>query len=1202
MKTNRVLLCASLSLAVLMLSSAAWASALPSNASPTDPWQPLTPPPGGTMRALAASPHFMTDRALFAGTDGALSRSTDAGLTWTELGPGPYGPIVAVRQIVLSPQYPVDPTIFLWACPYGPGGYGCSLLRSMDNGDVWHAIWDVEHPVADIAVSPGYATDHTLFVATVTPEGGELRRSTDRGDTWQVVHEFGDSLYWFRIGLSPNFTVDSTLFAIGFGAMQRSTDGGVTWETLSAPNPNYNLAISPNFATDHTLWAMYREIEGSGQRPENGIVWSEDTGDTWTVAAGLPADYSTYYEDLTVDPTGQSVYVSLLASGPVNPLVSQVYRSDNGGQSWAPQSLLPDNGPTFAIEAPGPFPALYTISGVARQPFVYASRCYQTLADGGIETDPPREGYGADVARAWDIPDTALMAGYADDYRHDGAWSMRTGADADGPNVYSYSSFRQRVSIPADTGSATLTFWRYPILGDTSAVGKNEVNVTDLLSAGPEVADYQYLLALHDDGSYDVLRIWRDNSQTWTETTVDLSAYAGRSIRLHFGTFNNGTGNPSGMFVDSAALEVCLQSEQTGTRFYLPLILRDSAPPPTVAPTPSATGTPTVTATPSPTLHPSVTASFTPTPTAAPSAIPTATPGFVPTPYWAGRLNLPAGSRPHGVALNAAGNRAYIAFHGVDHSGHTLGVVNEYLSLQAQIDLGAGATGPNGVAVIPASGQVVVTNRQTGNASVVDPAAGAVMATIPAGSMPDGVVIQGGYGYIANFGSDSVTVFDAHTLAVAATLTNVGHEPAMLAAGDPASDEVFLTAHGSNQVFHLRGTSVLGHWDGVAAPYGISYDPASRRLYVANRGPAHTVTVIDVYLDQVVGTIAVGKEPYVLLVNPESGHLFVACDDEVKVYDTYDWSPVTSIPVPPGATEGIAFEPRLSKVFVTSTASDALTVIQDQGPARVLFSSDRDGNGDIYRMLPDGRNVQRLTTTADAWEAAATGSPDGRWIAYVRHEAVGPNHIWLMSRDGRGATMLTDGPSDNIDPTWSADSSKLAFASTRDGDWEIYTLDVATRAVTRLTDNAWDDMQPDWSKISGRIAFVSTRFSSNGELFTMAADGSDVQQLTSNVNGDGQPSWSPSANRLAFFGTRPAGQALYTVRSDGSDVQLLAPQSLRPNSPAWGFVGDTILFTGFRPGSGYSEIMRIEADASGLALLTNNEVNFDYSPGWLPGW
>ncbi len=274
MRNKHLLTIVGAGIILALLASAAWAASLPAGSRTTDPWQPLTPPPGGWVRSFVASPHFLSDRTLFAGTEGALSRSTDAGITWIEVGPGPYGPIGDVRQIVLSPQYPIDPTIFLWACPYGPGDYGCSLLRSMDNGEAWQAISDVEHHVADIAISPDYAVDHMLFVANVTDEGGEILRSTDHGDTWQVVHEFGDSLYWFRIGLSPNFAVDSTLFAIGYGAMQRSTDGGNSWTTLTAPNPNYNLAISPHFATDHTLWVMYREIEASGQRPDSGVSWS----------------------------------------------------------------------------------------------------------------------------------------------------------------------------------------------------------------------------------------------------------------------------------------------------------------------------------------------------------------------------------------------------------------------------------------------------------------------------------------------------------------------------------------------------------------------------------------------------------------------------------------------------------------------------------------------------------------------------------------------------------------------------------------------------------------------------------------------------------------------------------------------------------------------------------------------------------------
>ena len=1170
MKTNRLLLIVGLSLVVMMLGSAAGAGATPTSPTLLDPWQPLTPPPGSHVTALAASPGFSTDLTLFAASDSGVYRSIDAGQSWTALSTT----ITSAHQIVPSPDFVSDSTLFVAVGSTGqPDG---ALFRSTDAGATWSMVWQGGAPL-DVALSPDFAADGAAFLAT-DQFPGQVLHSIDHGLTWQPLPDPIDQQPVLHLALSPDYPTDHTVFATGFGPLNRSTDSGASWQTVPAPGPNYGIAISPDYADNHTLWVSYREIEASGVQPESSIARSTDGGDTWTVTgAGLPGYYATSYHDLAVSAGGDTQLVALDPSFFSDEFPPRVYASFDQGVNWAPQAALPGNAVPRAVAPAGAWPLLFaTGDGVA---YRYASRCYQLLADGSIETDPPKQHY-VDAALAWDIPDTMLTAGYADDYRHDGVYSMRTGTDADGPNIYSYSSFRQRVTLPANTHSATLTFWRYPILGDPAAVGRHQVDVADLLAAGPDVADYQYLLALHDDGSYDMLRTWRDNSQTWTETTVDLSAYAGQSIRLHFGTFNNGTGGRSGMFVDEAALQLCLQGEPNRPRLYLPLILRNLVPAATATPTTTPTSTPTATAT----------------------AIPTASPGLVPTPYWSGRLNLPANSHPHGIAVNATGNRAYIAFHGAGHSGHTLGVVNEYLSLQAQIDLGPDASGPNGVAAIPSSGHVIVTNRQTNNASAVDPVAGTVVDTIPAGSMPNGVAIQGSYGYIANFGDDSVTVFDPDTLAVIATLTGVGHEPAMLAAGDPGSNEVFLTAHGSNQVFHLGGTGVLDHWDGIAAPYGVSYDPASRRLYVANRGPAHTVTVIDIALDAVVGTIDVGQEPYVLLVNPDSGHLFVACDDEVRIYDTYDWSLVTSIPVPAGAQEGIAFDSRLSKVFVTSAASNALTVIQDQGPMQVLFSSDRDGNGEIYRMLPDGRNVQRLTFTDDAWETSATGSPDGRRIAYVRQETGGPQQIWLMSRDGRSAQMLTGGPSDNSGPTWSADSTKLAFASNRDGDWEIYLMDLATHSITRLTDNDRDDTQPDWSRIGGRIAFVSSQYAANGELFTMAADGSDVQQLTSNVNGDSQPSWSPLANRLVFHGTRPAGQALYTVRSDGADVHLLAPQSLQPASPAWGLAGDTIVFSGFRPDSGYSEIMRIEADGSGLALLTNNEVNFDYSPGWLPGW
>ena len=58
-----------------------------------------------------------------------------------------------------------------------------------------------------------------------------------------------------------------------------------------------------------------------------------------------------------------------------------------------------------------------------------------------------------------------------------------------------------------------------------------------------------------------------------------------------------------------------------------------------------------------------------------------------------------------------------------------------------------------------------------------------------------------------------------------------------------------------------------------------------------------------------------------------------------------------------------------------------------------------------------------------------------------------------MNADGSDLENLTDIPADDWGPVWSPDGSHLAFVSDRDGDYEIYVLDLASREVTQLTTN-----------------------------------------------------------------------------------------------------------------------------------------------------
>jgi hypothetical protein len=174
--------------------------------------------------------------------------------------------------------------------------------------------------------------------------------------------------------------------------------------------------------------------------------------------------------------------------------------------------------------------------------------CAEAIVNGGFEDNS-----------AWDIPITEWPAGYSSSEAHSGSRSMRTGIVNQGDNRYSYSSARQRVSIPAGTTSAYLSFWIKPyseqVLGyslpEAPAIGSP-------FSEGVLSTDVQYVLVL--DSNYNVVQnlIWQiSDSRTWSQYTFNLTSYAGQTIWLHFGTYNDGLDGISSMYADDVSLDIC---------------------------------------------------------------------------------------------------------------------------------------------------------------------------------------------------------------------------------------------------------------------------------------------------------------------------------------------------------------------------------------------------------------------------------------------------------------------------------------------------------------------------------------------------------------------------------------------------------------------------------------------------------------------
>jgi Tol biopolymer transport system component/alpha-tubulin suppressor-like RCC1 family protein len=268
-------------------------------------------------------------------------------------------------------------------------------------------------------------------------------------------------------------------------------------------------------------------------------------------------------------------------------------------------------------------------------------------------------------------------------------------------------------------------------------------------------------------------------------------------------------------------------------------------------------------------------------------------------------------------------------------------------------------------------------------------------------------------------------------------------------------------------------------------------------------------------------------------------------------------------------------------------------VVAATSPSRLVFTSDRDGNAEIYVMNADGSAQTRLTNSPGA-DASPSWSPDGQRIVFMSYRA-GTPQIFVMNADGSGPTQLTTSAGGNDFPSWSPDGRQIAFTSHRDGHDEIYAMNVDGSAPTRLTNNPEGNRSPNWSPDGLRIAFTSGRDTSD-EIYVMNADGSAQTRLT--TSGGSWPTWSPDGGRIAFTSVRDGNPEIYVMAADGSVPTRITSNPAFDVQPSWSGDGARIAFVSYRDPGG--EIYVMAPDGSALTRLTNNS-DGDIEPHWSPG-
>ena len=182
-----------------------------------------------------------------------------------------------------------------------------------------------------------------------------------------------------------------------------------------------------------------------------------------------------------------------------------------------------------------------------------------------------------------------------------------------------------------------------------------------------------------------------------------------------------------------------------------------------MTPTPAGTLTATATPTETPTATVTPTASRTPTHTLTPTQ--THTPTITPVAFTVGTVRV--GLEPHGIAVDSAHGRVYVA----NHYGSNVSVLDAATGTAAGMVSLGGSSGGNGAALDTTRGLLYVANKFTNDVSRAAVYSSAAPVSIPVGVQPDGVAVDSATGivYVANFSSNTITLFDGPTGTIIAT-------------------------------------------------------------------------------------------------------------------------------------------------------------------------------------------------------------------------------------------------------------------------------------------------------------------------------------------------------------------------------------------------------------------------------------------------
>ncbi len=297
----------------------------------------------------------------------------------------------------------------------------------------------------------------------------------------------------------------------------------------------------------------------------------------------------------------------------------------------------------------------------------------------------------------------------------------------------------------------------------------------------------------------------------------------------------------------------------------------------------------------------------------------------------------------------------------------------------------------------------------------------------------------------------------------------------------------------------------------------------------------------------------------------------------------------------------VARQPTITPIVPTLPSPTSTTTIIPPPPFRgeMLFSTNRDGgNPQVYLATgSQGQTLTRLTYSAGT-DAYAAFSPDGRQIVFTSNRD-GNNEIYIMDVNGSNLVNLTKNPASDQYPSWSPDGQSIVFSTNRDGNDEIYVMAANGSQLTNLTNNPASDTMPYYGILGSyfdrkpMISFVSNR-NGNNDIFIMTAEGGNIVNLTNSPANDFGPVISGNS-LIAFTSNRSGNNDIFIMNGDGTNAVNLTNNPANDSFPSYSPDNNWIAYSTDRDGNAEVYIM-----------ATNGQSNYNFTRNpaqdFLPAW